>query len=255
MPRKREWFDEDSFWRDLYPFMFTETRLAGTAAEVKSLIRLARPKGRAVLDLCCGPGRFSVALAKRGFRVTGVDRTKFLLAKARARARAARARVEWVQQDMRDFERPGAFDLAISMFTSFGYFADKQEDRRVLRHVLQSLKPRGAFVIETIGKERIAGIFAPVSLDTLPDGTQLVQRRTVVDDWTRMRNEWTIIRRGRAKTYTFQHTLFTGQELRDRMEQAGFVDVKLYGWPDGGKYGLNSHRMAAIGRRGGSSAG
>jgi 2-polyprenyl-3-methyl-5-hydroxy-6-metoxy-1,4-benzoquinol methylase len=250
VPRRRqEWFDDDSFWRDFYPFMFPATRVASAVGDSRKVVRLVRPKGKAVLDLCCGPGRFSNTFAKRGYRVTGVDRTRHYLAKARARARSAGARVEWVRRDMRDFVRPGAFDLALSMFTSFGYFARKDEDLRVLRHVLESLRPGGAFVIETVGKERLARIFLPVTFDMLPNGTRLFQRHVVRDDWSRMWNEWTIVRRGRAKTYTFEHTLFTGQELRNRMEQAGFVDVRLYGGLDGQEYGLKAERLVAVGRR------
>lgn len=249
--RKREWFDDDSFWRDLYPFLFSETRVASAFEDAGKLLRLVRPKGKAVLDLCCGPGRFSIPMAKRGYKVTGVDRTRFFLAKARARARAARVRVEWVRQDMRDFVRPGTFDLALSMFTSFGYFDDKREDFQVLGNILTSLKPGGACLIEVMGKEQIARIFLPVTFDMLPNGTQLFQRHAVRDDWSRMWNEWTIIRRGRTKAYTFQHTIFSGQELRDRMAQAGFVDVKLYGGLAGEEFGLKAQRLVAVGRRAG----
>jgi SAM-dependent methyltransferase len=247
--RKREWFDDDAFWRDLYPYLFPESRIAAATPDSMKVLRLVRPRGKAVLDLCCGPGRFAIALAKRRYGVTGVDRTRFFLERARARARAAGVRVEWVHQDMRDFARPDSFDLALSMYTSFGYFDDKDEDLRVLGNVLESLRPGGAFLIETIGKERLARIFAPSVVDTMPDGAQLVQRHEVFDDWTRMRNEWTLIRKGRAKTYTFHHTLFSGQELRYRMEQAGFVDVRLYGGLDGEPYGRESMRLIAVGRR------
>lgn len=247
--RKREWFDDDSLWRDLYPSMFTEARLAGGVEDARELIRLVRPRGRAVLDLGCGVGRVSIPLAKRGFRVTGVDRTRYYLSRARARARAARVSVEWVRADMRDFLRPGAFDLAISMYTSFGYFDDKGEDARVLRNVFESLRPGGACVIQLGGKEWLARIFAPVTMHVLPDGTRFVQRHDIFDDWTRIRNEWILIRRGRAKTYTFHHTIYSGQELRDRMEEAGFVHVKLYGSLGGDEYGPKAPWLVVVGRR------
>ncbi|MGE5179470.1 MAG: class I SAM-dependent methyltransferase [Bacteroidota bacterium] len=247
--RKREWFDDDDMWRDLYPFMFPQSRMDGTAAEVENLIRLVRPRGKDVLDLCCGPGRFAVELAKRKLRVTGVDRTRFLLAKARAKARAARVSVEWVREDMRDFVRPSAYDLAISMFTSFGYFDDKGEDLLVLRHVHESLKPGGAFVAQMGGKEWLARIFSPVTEQTLPDGTRLVAEHEIFDDWTRIRNRWILIRGARAKTFAFHHTLYSGQELRDRMEQAGFTGVRLYGELDGSEYGRTSRWLIAVGRR------
>jgi SAM-dependent methyltransferase len=247
--RGRDWFDDESLWRDLYPFMFQEARFAAAVSATPKLLRLVRPRGRAVLDLCCGPGRFSIPLAKRGYRVTGVDRTRLYLARARARARAARVRVDWIRPDMREFVRPAAFDMALSMFTSFGYFDDRGDDLRVLRHVLESLRPGGAFVIETIGKEEIARIFLPVTFDALPDGTKLFQRHAVRRDWTRMWNEWTLVRGGRARSYVFEHTLFSGQELRDLMAEAGFTDVRLHGGLDGSAYGREAERLVVVGRR------
>lgn len=44
-------------------------------------------------------------------------------------------------------------------------------------------------------------------------------------------------------------TLYSGQELRDRLESVGFSDVKLYGNLSGGEYGLNAERLIAVGRK------
>jgi SAM-dependent methyltransferase len=246
---RREWFDDDAFWVDLYPFMFPEQRFAAAPADADKLVRLASPHGKAVLDLCCGPGRFSIALAAKGFVVTGVDRTAFLLEQARARAAAAGATIEWIQADMRNFVRPAAFDVVISMFTSFGYFDDKQDDLRVLRNILTNLKPGGACVIDVMGKERVARGFQATTSESLADGTLLVERHEIFDDWTRIRNESTLIRDGRAKTFTFHHTLYSGQELRDRLEWAGFPDVRLYGNLDGDDYGPAAPRLIAVARK------
>jgi SAM-dependent methyltransferase len=247
--RRREWFDDDSFWRELYPVLFPEKRMAAARQEMNQALQLTKPKGKSVLDLCCGPGRCSIALARRGYSVTGVDRTKYLLAQARRRARAAKVKVEWVQEDMRDFVRPGAFDLVLSMFTSFGYFDDKREDLTVLENVLASLRPGGACLIDVVSKEWLARFFQPTISEALPDGSRLVQRHEIFDEWTRIRNEWIIIRRGKARSFAFHHTIYSGQELRDRMEKVGFVDVRLYGDLSGGDYGTNVQRLIAVGRK------
>jgi len=52
----------------------------------------------------------------------------------------ARLAIELVQADMRGFVRPEGFDLALSLFTSFGYFDDAEDDLRVLRNVHRSLR-------------------------------------------------------------------------------------------------------------------
>src|SRR5438874_8893732 len=125
-----EWFADESIWKDLYPFTFPESAFAVAEEQVEKILRLTGVGGGKVLDLCCGPGRHSVALAKRGFRVTAVDRTRFLLNKARRHARSAHAKVEFVRSDMRDFVRPDTYKIATCLWTSFGYFDKKDDDRR-----------------------------------------------------------------------------------------------------------------------------
>jgi SAM-dependent methyltransferase len=247
--RKKEWFDDDSFWRELYPFMFPEKRVADADEQIAKALALTKPPGKSVLDLCCGPGRCSIALAKKGFRVTGVDKTTYLLKKARAKAKAARVNIEWVQADMRDFVRPASFALVLSMFTSFGYFDDRQDDMTVLQNMFTSLQPGGACLIEVLGKERLAKILQPTTSTVLPDGTLMVERHEIFDDWTRVRNEWLLIRGGRAESFKFHHTIYSGQELRDRMERVGFVAVKLHGNLDGDAYGPNAERLVTIGHK------
>ena len=249
MTRKKEWFDDDSFWRELYPLMFPEQRIADADEQVANALALTKPPGKSVLDLCCGPGRCSIALAKKGFSVTGVDRTKYLLDKARARARAAHIKIEWVQADMRDFVRANSFDLVLSMFTSFGYFDDRREDMTVLENMVKSLHAGGVCLIEVLGKERLAKILQPTTSTTLSDGTMVVERHEIFDDWTRVRNEWLLIRNSKVKRFKFHHTVYSGLELRERMERAGFIDVMLHGNLKGDEYGPNAERLIAIGHK------
>jgi SAM-dependent methyltransferase len=241
-----EWFADESFWIALYPFLFPAERFAVAAEQVDKLLALADVTGRTVLDLCCGPGRHAIVLAKRGFTVTGVDASPFLLAQARARAQAEQVTVEWMQEDMRRFVRPVVYDLVLSMFTSFGFFDNKDDDLKVLRNMYQSTKPGGACVIDVLGKERLARVFQPTTSEQAPDGTLLVQRHEVIDDWSRVRNEWLLIKDGQARSFTFCLNLYSGQELKDRLSQAGFRRVRLYGDLDGNAYGTQASRLVAV---------
>ena len=247
--KNKDWFENEDFWRETYPFMFPEERIASADDTVQKALSLANVKGKSVLDLCCGPGRCSIALSRRGFSVTGVDRTKFLLDKARARARVAKVSIEWFRADMRDFVRPETYDLALSMFTSFGYFENRGEDEKVLSNVFQSLRSGGAFLLEMMGKEILAKIFQPSSAETLPDGSMLVDRHQIIDDWSRVQNEWTIIRMGKVRKFNFKLNLYSGRELLEKMEQAGFEPVELYGNMNGDVYGPNAKRLVAVGRK------
>jgi SAM-dependent methyltransferase len=245
----KPWFENEAFWRAFYPKMFDEKRFADAAEQVRQVLRLAGRRRGAVLDLCCGPGRHSVALAKRGWQVTGVDRTRFLLNKARQLARTSRTKVEFIEADMRDFVRPAAFDLVINLFTSFGYFDNKDDDRRVLRNIFTSLKPGGVLVMDVMGKERIAKVLQPTSSTRYPDGSLMIEVREIFDDWTRIRNEWLLIKGSRVQRFKFHHTLYSGQELKDRLRAAGFADVKLFGNLAGQPFGPDAPRLVAVARK------
>ena len=247
--RKREWFDDESFWREMYPFMFPDQRFVDAERQVAKALALTKPNGKSALDLCCGPGRCAIALAKKGFTVTGVDKTRHLLDKARTKARAAGVTVEWIHEDMRDFLRPSSFALILSMFTSFGYFENKQDDRIVLENVFTSLQPGGVFLIELMGKERLAKILQSPITTILPDGAIWIDRHEVFDEWTRVRNEWLVVRDGKTKSFKFNLNIYSGLELRERLENAGFTGVSLYGSLDGIEYGSSAERLIAIGRK------
>ena len=242
-----EWFTDESFWEMLYPFLFPEERVAAAADEISQILELIDFEGREVLDLCCGPGRHAVDLARRGYPVTGVDRSAFLLAKAEERAAATQVDVEWVEADMRDFSRPGGFDLVINLFTSFGYFDDPRDDLDVLRNIETSLRPGGCLVMQMAGKEQLAGVFQPSSADEIDGAGLLVQQREVYDDWSRIRNRWTVVRDGQATALEFNHSIYSARELKDMLAAAGFAGVRIYGDLLGSAYGPNAERLIAVG--------
>jgi SAM-dependent methyltransferase len=245
-----EWFEDETFWRELYPYMFPPERFAAAPGQVDQVLSLARSSGGALLDLCCGPGRHAVEFARRGFRVTGVDRSPFLLQRARERAAETGITVEWVQADMRRFERASAFDVVCSLFTSFGYFEREDEDLEVLRHVQESLKPGGVLVLEVLGKERLARVYQPTVCAEFPDGALLLQRHEIRDDWSRVRNEWRLLKDGQYRTFDFEHTIYSGRELKERLLASGFPEVQLFGDLGGTAFGVDSARLVAVARKG-----
>src|SRR5262249_28118334 len=94
--------------------------------------------GRRVLDLACGAGRYSRALAAGGATVVGLDLSAPLLAAA---SRTVTADVAFVRGDMRCLPfRDATFEVVASMFTSFGYFEKAGEDRQVLAEVARVLQ-------------------------------------------------------------------------------------------------------------------
>lgn len=247
-----QWFEDEAFWQSLYPYLFPVERFSTAPEQVSHILALTNSTaGGSVLDLCCGPGRHAVEFAQRGFHVTGVDRSGFLLDKARERAAEAGVAVEWVREDMRDFHRPGAFHLACNLFTSFGYFEREEDDLRVLENVCDSLVEGGAFVLDVISKERLARIWQSAICTEYPDGALVLQRPRVQDGWRRIRNQWVVLKDGHYRTWQFEHTIYSGQEIKQRLLHCGFQSVKLFGDLQGAPYGLEATRLVAVARKAG----
>jgi SAM-dependent methyltransferase len=243
------WFEDDTLWERLEGFLFSQFRSNEiTVREAEQILTLVHPApGAAVLDLCCGPGRHSLEFARRGFRVTGVDRTARYLTTARAAATREGLTVEFVQEDMRHFHRPAAFDLALNLFSSFGYFEDIADDLRVLRQLHGSLKPGGQVLLEMAGKEPLAHTFQPRTWHRHVERDEyLLEERIIRDGWRWIENHWIWMRGPEQKVFTWQIRLYSGAELTDLLAEAGFARVQLYGSLAGTPYDQTAQRLVAV---------
>ena len=249
MEKSGDWFEDDEFWERMHAFMF---RMAGpelTSAQIDGVLSLTGvPAGAAVLDLCCGPGRHSLELARRSFRVTAVDRTESYLHRLRSTAEIENLDIEIIGSDMRKFVRRESFDLAINLFTSFGYFDDPGDDRVVASQVCQSLAPGGKFVVETIGKEVIARIYQRRWWSEVDEMVVLEERR-VQPGWTGMDNRWIVYRGDRGTEYRFRHRLYSAVELMTLLREGGFSEVRAFGGLDGSPYDQSAKRLVVVGTR------
>jgi SAM-dependent methyltransferase len=244
------WFENDDFWRMLGPNMFGPRALAMAPEQVSDIVALlGLSGGEAILDLPCGCGRHSIELAKRGFRVTGVDRNGAYLDQARAAAREANVSVELVQDDLRRFSRPAAFDVALCMFTSIGYFDTRDEELAVLRNYHRNLKPGGALVMELAGKEPIARQFRPRYWSD-ENGVLVCQESELIEAWTKIRNRWTIISGAQRREFTFTHWLYSAGELKQLLTEAGFANCEFFGDLKKAPYDHTATRLAVVARKG-----
>jgi SAM-dependent methyltransferase len=241
-----QWFEDDAFWKAFYPHIFSDARFSAASDEIDRVLALTDVTRGAVLDLCCGPGRHSVALAQKGFQVTGVDRSPFLLTKARELA--AGTEVELVETDMRDFVRLDAFDLALSLFTSFGYFETREQDLGVLRNVRASLRKDGVFLIDLMGTEVLASRPCRTCWEELYSGEIYVQHSEILPGWLRVRSQWLLVKASQSLKFDFEHNLYSGQELVGVLDRAGFSDVQLFGSLDGTPYDSTAARLVAKAR-------
>src|SRR4030088_3245366 len=114
---------DSEWWRSWfgpgYLALYDEYLAERTTVEIDQLETLLalRPPLR-VLDLPCGQGRHAIELARRGYEVTGVDLSPFLLEVAEERAQGAGLRVRWLSGDIRQPIVDASFDVVLNLFTS-----------------------------------------------------------------------------------------------------------------------------------------
>ncbi len=247
--RKKAWHEDDRFWRSCHPILFSESRLAAASEEVDRIVALLRlPSGTRILDLCCGVGRHSLELARRGFSVVGVDRTREYLERASREARKQGLEVEFVESDMREFVRPNAFDAVLNLFTSFGYFDDSAEDSQVLRNAWRSLRPGGLLLMDLMGKEVLARIFRERDWSE-EDGTVLLIESKLDQNWEWIENRWIVLRGDARKEYGITLRLYSAGELRTLLLGCGFTSAFAYGGFGGSPYDHNARRLVMLARK------
>jgi len=240
------WFADDGFWTDYAPLLFGGERWAEASSVVDSILALAgTPAGAPVLDLCCGPGRHALEFAAKGHPVVGVDITEPYIAAARESAEALGLGAEFICADARRWSRPGAFSLAVNLFTSFGYFETKAEDEAMLARVAESLAPGGILAMELVGKETAVRDFTEGEWFER-DGKLVLTEFEVVGAWEGLRNRWIVVDGTERVDRSWVQRLYSATELRESLERAGFATVRLFGSYSGAPYDQNAERLLAI---------
>jgi len=239
----RSWFGPG--YLALYDQFLTE-RTPVEIDQLEALLAIRPP--RRILDLPCGQGRHAIELASRGYDVTGVDLSPFMLKVAEERARAAGVRARWLAGDMRAPIAGEKFDVVLNLFTSLGYFADAADDRRVVSAAAAMLVPEGRFVLEMINGERVMARFQEREWFTVGQ-TAVVEQRSLDRAARRMVVERTVTTPSETEVNLHAIRLYSGRDVTTILKEAGFGRVDLYGDWSGEPLAPESLRVLAVGTR------
>lgn len=244
------WVQDPRFWATSRQSMFPPSAFDAAPSEIAAVFALTGLTGKLdVLDLPCGPGRHSLALARAGHRVVGVDLTEAYVEEARERlAREPRLRAELTVGDMREFRRESGFDLVLNLFTSFGFYEDIEQDRRCLQSFRANLRPGGTLVMDLMGKEVLARVFQPTGSATLADGTVMHHQRRISQDWSWNEVTWTYVKDGQSDSVDFGHRVYSAAELTRELTDAGFGAIEAFGGFDGRPYDHEAARLVVVAR-------
>ena len=172
MPQPRPYYAENSFSLTFYDIM---TACAGDQlnGEIGFYVQLAGKQPARILELGCGTGRVTAALAERGHTICGVDLSAPMLEQARLKLanNVALGKVHFLQADMCDFSLDGRFDLIIAPFFSFSHLLTMEQRRAGLARIAEHMAPDGRAVLHLIKRDTLA---------TTLDVSELTNSRTTI---------------------------------------------------------------------------
>ncbi len=233
----------NEFWRQAMPpesadaeIDFAERHLALT------------PNAR-VLDVPCGSGRHSLALATRGYRVTGLDISDEAITHARQSAETAGLEVDLRVADMRDLPPDRSYDAAVCLGNSFGYL-DIPGTRAFVNALAGSIRTGGGLLIDS-------STAAETLLPHYQDGSQTMPVGDITMEATR---EYDIVRSRVFSHYRFSrgdeavdvtavHYVHTCAQIANLLTEAGFTDLQFHAGPDGTQYQVGAGRLFLTARR------
>lgn len=214
-------------WHNAVPVSYTE-------AEIKFIKEVTNLKaGAQVLDVPCGSGRHSIALAKEGYSLTGIDISAGNI-KMLEEAKGA-LNIQAICADILEYPLAGAYDLAICLGNSFSYFPYSTMVK-FLQKVYNVLKPGSQFVINS-------GAIAESILPNLKISNSMVVgdilfaiENNYLPETRILRTEMQFSRGIEIEKKTSYHYIYTMAEIKLMLLEAGFTKVIFYGGIDKTEY-------------------
>lgn len=185
-----------------------------------------------ILDLCCGQGRASLELARRGFsNVEGLDRSRYLIQRAKTQNKKEGLSVKFREGDARKLPyQADTFDTVMVLGNSFGYFESLKDDARVLKEIFRVLKPWGKLLIDVADGEYLKKKFQPRSWEWIDKNYFVCRERSLSHDKQRLisREVVTHAKKGIVADQFYAERLYTRKSLEDLLHTVHFNDITVH---------------------------
>jgi cyclopropane fatty-acyl-phospholipid synthase-like methyltransferase len=224
-----------------------------TEEEGEFLTQVLKCEPRAhILDVPCGNGRLCFELARRGFRVTGIDISEEFISEARSIQAAAgvdaagvASQVDFILGDKRAIKGEAIYDGAYCFGNSFGFLA-YQDMEKFLGGVARSLKPGARFVVETgMAAESVLPDFEEQTCHQVGDINVIIKERYNAGE-SCIDSEYIFERDGQRESRLAKHWIYTAAEIQRMLQRAGFNVLELYGSRKLKAYKLGSQELFVV---------
>ena len=130
-----------------------------------------------IIDIACGAGRHSLFLSKLGYQTTGIDLSEESIKFAKKKSNG---KIPFEVWDMRKCYKKQEFDVALNLFTSFGYFNNKEDDFLAIKSMSDNLKNDGILIIDFLNSKKVISNLIKIETKEI-NGVQFNISRKVED--------------------------------------------------------------------------
>jgi 2-polyprenyl-3-methyl-5-hydroxy-6-metoxy-1,4-benzoquinol methylase len=131
-----------------YDYLYQDKDYEKECDFLETLFKKHGKKVNTILDLGCGTGGHAVILAKRGYKISGVDRSSEMLATARTKTKNAGLKIDFYERSIQDLNLRKKFDAVISMFAVMSYQTENNDLALSCKTAKRHLKPNGIFIFD-----------------------------------------------------------------------------------------------------------
>jgi len=171
-------------------------------------------------------------MARRGFvGVEGLDRSRYLIGKAKAKAKEENLPVRFREGDARNLPYPSdTFDFVIIVGNRFGYFDNPNDDVRILREVFRVLKPYGKVLLDLADGDYLSKNYQKMSWEWIDKKRLVCRERELSSDKTRLISRDIIIHveKGVIADRFYAERLYTRELIMKVLEEVGFTEITFH---------------------------
>ena len=238
----RQYFDE------VYLKYFLEKQNEELTEKQVDFIARFFSKDSRLLDAGCGIGRHSIKLGERGFDVLGVDSSPLYVDIARKKIKEKNLKnVRCEVLDLRDMHFENIFNGVLSMWSSFGYFDDKTNER-ILQSFFIALDSKGKLIIDIENRDYILKYFIRETFRE-KDGVFIMERRRFHPLTSVVTTHRYVVGKDIRKDYIRHIRVYSATEMINLFERIGFINIKVFGDYNFSTFSEHSKRIIIVGEK------
>ena len=214
-----------------YDRLTNDVDYEATVAFYEEILRREGVTPRTVVDLACGTGSVTEILARKGYRVTGVDMSEEMLTEAAMKTMDLEQPPMYSCQRLQNLRLPRGVDMAVCALDSLDYILDPEDCKEAIRRAYKALNPGGIFIFDVNTPEKLRAMDDQIFLDE-DDEVYCVWRGEFdeetnicsygMDLFQREGNMW------RRSFEEHREYAYSQEQLTRFLKDAGFTHIEVY---------------------------